>query len=143
MDEVIGHSDGLGPVSRRLREYGVVMPLIFGGHAEASKDVHELIDTLAKTRLKKIGMARGRPGSDQELAIITSQLRRRISSATTRANFTCLLERMSQVGEGARRAETRRDWVRVEEENMRKDREAQWLCRTRGVRLVHRGRFFA
>ena len=35
MDEVIGHADGLGPVTRKRREYGVVMPLIFGGHAEA------------------------------------------------------------------------------------------------------------
>ena len=47
-------------------------------------------------------MAIGKPGSNQELAIITSQLRRWIRSATTRANFTCLLERMSQVGYGAR-----------------------------------------
>jgi len=30
---------------------------------------------------------RGRAGSDQELAIITSQLRRRICSATIRANY--------------------------------------------------------
>ena len=92
---------------------------------------------------QKISMARGRPGSDQELAIITSQLRWRISSATTRANFTCLLERMSQVGEGARRVETRRDWVWVEEEKMKRDRQVQWLSRVRGVGLEHRGRFFA
>ena len=143
MEQSLGHADGEGPVSRKLREYGEVMPLCFGGYGEASKEVHETIDTLAKTCLKKIGMARGRPGSDQELAIITSQLRRRISAATIRANFTCLLERMSQVGEGARRAETRRDWVRLEEEKMKWDRQAQWLSRVRGVGLVHRGRFFA
>ena len=34
------------------------------------------------------------------MAIISSQLRRRISDATVRANFTCLLERMALVGEG-------------------------------------------
>ena len=143
MDETLGHADGQGPVSNKLREYGVVMPLIFGGLAEASKDVHGLIATLANIRLKKIGMARGRPGSDQELAIITSQLRRRISAATIRANFTCLFERMPLVGEGARRAETRRDWVRLEEEKMKNDRQTQWLSRVRGVGLVQKGRFFA
>ena len=143
MDETLGHADGQGPVSRRLAEYGEVIPLCFGGYGEASKEVHEIIDTFTKTRLKKQGMARGRQGSDQELAIITSQLRRRISSATIRANYTCMLERMTQVREGARRAENRRDWVRVEEERMKKDRQTQWLARVRGVGLINRGRFFA
>ena len=143
MDRSLGHADGQGPVTRRLTEYGGVMPLCFGGHSEGSEEVHNLIDILATARLKKVGLQRGRPGSDQELAIITSQLRRRISAATVRASFTLLLERMSQVGEGARRAEGRRGLERMEEERMRRDREAQWLARVRGVGLVHRGRFFA
>ena len=50
---------------------------------------------------------------------------------------------MSQVGKGARRVETRRDWVWVEEENMKRDRQVQWLSRVTGVGLVHRDRFFA
>ena len=143
MDETLGHAYGHGPATRRLAEYGDVLPLCFGGHGEASEEVHNLIEALAATKLKKQGMAKGRPGSDQELAIITSQLRRRISSATVRANFTCLLERMAQVGEGAKRAGKRRSWERVEEERMRRDRQAQWLARVRGVGLVHRGQFFA
>ena len=49
---------------------------------------------------------------------------------------------MAQVGAGAGRAETRRGWVRTEEEKMKRDREAQWLARVRGVGLVHKGRFF-
>ena len=143
MDETLGHAYGHGPATRRLAEYGDVLPLCFGGHGEASEEVHNLIEALAATKLKKQGMAKGRPGSDQELAIITSQLRRRISSATVRANFTCLLERMAQVGEGAKRAGKRRSWERVEEERMRRDRQTQWLARVRGVGLVHRGQFFA
>ena len=119
------------------------MPLCFGSHAEGSAEVHNLIDILAMARLKKVGLQRGRPGSDQELAIITSQLRRRISAATIRASFTLLLERLSQVGEGARRAKGRRGLERMEEERMRRDREAQWLDGLRGVGLVNRGRFFA
>ena len=42
-----------------------------------------------------------------------------------------MLERMAQVGSGAARAETRREWVRAEEERMKRDREAHWLARVR------------
>jgi hypothetical protein len=112
-------------------------------NSEGSEEVHNLSDTLATARLKKVGLQRGRPGSDQEPAIITSQLRRRISAATVRASFTLLLETMTQVGKGARRAESRRGLERMEEERMKRDREAQWLARVRGVGLVCRGRFFA
>ena len=143
MDVALGHVVGEGPAQRRLAEYGQVMGLCFGGLGEASKEVHSLIEAMASTRLKIQGMAMGRPGSEQELAIITGYLRRRISAATVRANFTCLLERMGQVGEGAVRAGRRRDWVRAEEEKMRWDRQAQWLSRVRGVGLVQKGRFFA
>jgi hypothetical protein len=100
MDRSLGH--GQGPVTRRLTEYGGVMPLCFRIHSEGSEEVHNLFNILATTKLKKVGLQKGRPGSDQELAIITSQLRRRISATTVRASFTLLLERMAQVGEGAR-----------------------------------------
>ena len=46
------------------------------------------------------------------------------------------------MGEGARVVDTRRDWVRVEEEKMKRDRQVQWLSRVRGVGLVHRGRLY-
>jgi hypothetical protein len=67
---------------------------------------------------------------------------RNISAATARASFTLLLQRMTKVGEGARKAEGRRGLERMEEEMMMREREAQWLARVRGVGLVHRGRFF-
>jgi hypothetical protein len=59
-----------------------------------------------------------KPGSDQELAIITSQLRRRISSATIKVNYALLLERIAQIAVevGAERTETRRKLVRAEDE---------------------------
>ena len=143
MDVALGHVVGEGPAQRRLAEYGQVMGLCFGGYGEASKEVHSFFDAMASPRLKTQGMAKGRPGSAQELAIITGYLRRRISAAAVRANYTCLLERMAQVGEGAVRAGMRRDWVRAEEEKMKWDRQAQWLSRVRGRGLVQKGRFFA
>ena len=65
-----------------------------------------------------------------------------LEDLSVRANYTLLLERMAQVGSGAAIADTRREWVRAEEERMKRDREAQWLSRVRGVGLVHKGRFF-
>ena len=46
------------------------------------------------------------------------------------------------MGEGAKRADKRRDWVRLEENKMYWDREAQWMASVRWVGLVHRERFF-
>ena len=66
--------------------------------------------------LKKVGLSRSRPGSDQELAIISNLLRRRISAGTVRASITSLLERMAKVGKGTDRAECRRGLVNKDEE---------------------------
>ena len=41
MDETLGHLDGQSPVSRKLRKYGEVLPLCFGIHGEASREVHK------------------------------------------------------------------------------------------------------
>jgi hypothetical protein len=60
MDRSLGHDNGDGPVTRRLTEYGGVMPLCFGGHSEGSEEVHNPINILATTRLKKVGLQRGR-----------------------------------------------------------------------------------
>ena len=66
-----------------------------GGHSAGSEDLHNRIDILATARLKKVGLQRARPGSERELAIITSQLRRRISAATVIASWTLMLEKMT------------------------------------------------
>ena len=57
------------------------------------------------------------------------------------ANVSMLLERMSQVGDGAESAGRRREWARVEERRAECDRSAQWLSRVRGTDLRRRGQF--
>jgi len=53
VDKDIGTATGeRGPVERKLDEYGVIMGLCFGAWGEGSKDVHELVDVIAKSRLK-------------------------------------------------------------------------------------------
>ena len=141
MDAELGHGDGPGPALRRLRELGSVVDLCFGGYAEASTGVWRLLDHMATARLAKQGLARGMPGSASELATITSRLRRRLSRAVMEANVSMLLERMSQIGDGAVSAGRRRQWVMVEERRAECDRSAQWLARVRGTDLRRRGQF--
>ena len=143
-DKLIGVQDGeVGPVQRRLSQFPPILGLVFGSFGEGSEGEHSLVNILAESRLRLQGLARGSEGSQQELALITGQIRRTISTAVVRANAACLLSRMSQVGEGASLASKRRDFVRLEEVKMRREREAQWLSRIRGRGLIRRGQFFS
>ena len=112
--------------------------MVFG---EVSEEVNNLINTMAKTRLDKESMMSGSPGSEKRQGVIVGQLRRRLSLSTVRANTTCLLARLCHVGEGAAGAGRRRSWARLEEENMRKEREAVWRALVSGHSIVRRGRF--
>ena len=138
----VGTPDGQeGPVLRHLNQYGDVLGLVVEAWGEGSEDLHNLLRTIALSRLSAIGLARGRPGSEEELAVIVGQVRRRLSVAAIRANSTCLLSRLSLIGEEARRAADRRGWRHSEEEIMRKEREAQWLGQVRSHGVQHRGEF--
>ena len=114
----------------------MVLDLVFGGEGSASEGVWTLLGHMANSRLNKLGLARGSPGSQQELALITGQLRRRLSLAVHKANQTLLLERMRSVGDGAEMAGRRRVWDRLEEERGRWVRQADWLARVMGQSLV-------
>ena len=77
----------------------------------------------------------------KELSQVKGYLRRRLSTATVKANVKCLLERLVQVGEGRGQAGKRRQWARAEEERARWEREAHWQARVTGRALVRRGDF--
>ena len=77
MDKDIGTATGeRGPVERKLYEYGNIMGLCFEAWGEGSKDVHELVDIIAESRLKHQLLDEG---SDNELALIKGQDRRVLS----------------------------------------------------------------
>ena len=128
-----------GPVESRLDEFGEVLGLCFGAWSEASEDVHRLVTALAEARLKFQGMQRGRPGTKQELGIITGQIRRRLSLAVTKAQTSCLLARIHQVGPGNARLAKKREWARLEDERMRQERRAQWMQTFEGVKTLRKG----
>ena len=132
-----------GPVEKRLNEFGEVIGLCFGAWGEANEDVHTLIDTLANARLQFQGMQRGRPGSKQELGVIVGQIRRRISVTVMRAQTSCLLSRLHQVGPGNKTLAKRREWAMLEDDRMRQERKAQWIRKFEGIRTLQKGQIKA
>jgi hypothetical protein len=77
-------------------------------------------------------------GRVQERSIILAGLRRALSMAAAKAYSTCLLDRVSRVGEEHRQAARRRAWVKREEERMQEERRAFWHSNVR-ARGLNRG----
>ena len=108
---------------------------------EGSSDVHELVGVIAKSRLKHQLLAEGRPddGSNNELALITGQVRRMLSQTAVKAQVSCLLSRIHQVGPGNKQIAKKRQWALQQDEKMRKERSAQWIRRIEGVNTLRKG----
>ena len=117
------------------------MGLCFGAWGEGSRDVHELVDVLAKSRLKAQMLEVGRhdEGSNNELALVTGQIRRKLSETVVKSQVNCLLSRLHQVGPGNKQLAKKRQWALQMDEKMRKERNAHWLRRIEGVNTLRKG----
>ena len=142
-DRVYGgrNPDEIGPVERKLLQFGEVIGLVVGAFGEGSEDLHELVQQMAENKIKAMGLRRGREASDIEVGRIVGQIRRTLSTTFVRAQAQCLLLRMNCIGKGFAEASRRRQWASKEDERMRHERQAQWLSRIRGKNLVSRGHF--
>ena len=130
----------VGPLVRRLESYGPLKGLVIGAFQEGSKDVHSLLEILADSQLKSIGLARGREGSSQEKSIVLAGLRRQLSLVSAKAYSACIMDRVSRLGEKHRQAAKRRAWAKRAEEKMAEERRAHWNAFIRGIGLS-RGHF--
>ena len=54
----------VGPLVRRLDSFGRLQGLVMGAWQEGSKDLHDLLDILAESKLKAMGLARGMQGTE-------------------------------------------------------------------------------
>ena len=124
---------------RKLEGYGKLLCLVVGTFQEGSKDLHQLLDQIADSKLRALGLARGREGSDHERSVIMMNLRRELSIASAKANSACLLGRISKLGEGHRQAAKRRAWVRREQELRDEASRAHWLANIRGKGIIRGG----
>ena len=129
-----------GPLVRRLQSYGQLQGLVVGAFQEGSDDIHALLDVLADSQLRARGLARGREGSNHERSTILAGFRRRLSMVAAKAYSTCLMDRVSRIGEGHRQAAKRRAWVKREEERMEEEQKAYWHAYVRNIGR-RRGRF--
>ena len=117
---------------RRLEGFGHLQGIVLGAFQEGSKDLHSLLESMADSKLRAKGLARGREGTEQERSIILAGLRRELSMTVAKANSACLFDRVSRIGEGHRQSAQRRAWAKREEERMEAERKAYWQAYVRG-----------
>ena len=100
-----------------------------------------MVETLAQCRLRFQMQQDGRPdqGSDNELALIVGQIRRRLSVTAVKAQVGCLLSRVHQVGPGNKQLAKKRQWAIKEDERMRQERYSQWMRKIEGVNSLRKG----
>ena len=128
-----------GPLIKKLEGYGKLLCLVVGSFQEGSKDLHHLLDHIADSKMRALGLARGRDSTDHERSIFLMNLRRELSTAAAKANSACLLGRLSKIGEGHRQAAKRRVWVRREQEMREEADRAPWRANIRGRGIIRGG----
>ena len=131
-----------GPLVKRLESYGKLEGLVVGPWGEASKDLHIPVQVLAQSKVAVVSKQRGWEGSDKELGMYTSQIRKYLSVAFTKAQSLCLLNRLAHFGEGVKAAAARRDLAKRLEEGRRRDRQAHFLAHMSGKGLSREGQIF-
>ena len=142
VDRLLGEQEGgMGRLRRRLDQFGQLIGIVIGLFNEASDDTHQLLDTMADARVRKLARATGLSYEQQaaEKGRVQGELRVQLSLASLRAGMACMLDRCHQIGETAGLCAKRREasW-RVEEE-MRRVRQAQHVARVRGRHILRKG----
>ena len=105
-----------------------------GAFQKSSKDLHALLESLADSKLRAEGLARGREGSEEERSIILAGLRRKLSMAAVIFNSASLLDMVARIVEAHRQAAKRRAWAKKDEQEERKqgEKRAKWHAYVRG-----------
>ena len=136
----------VGPVEAKLLSFPPLRKWVFGAWGEVSEDVHCLVHDLATSRAKYQQVLEGRQrwsrrSQEAEVAILTGQVRRVLSTEGVRSQARCLLDRLRGLGAGAAAAGRRRQWALQEEERLRRERMAHLLSLGQGHSVLRRGQF--
>ena len=129
----------VGRVQRKLETFGEVRGLVFGAFGEVSEGVHELIQVVAQSRLRAVGLQRGRVCEKGELGVLVGRIRKQLSVAAVKTQADCLITRLGNVGEGAGAAGKRRGNVIRWERRWEKEMQAEMVCERQGRRILRRG----
>ena len=129
LDAKLGTPPGeTGRLVARLQSYGPLLGLVAGQWGEASKDLHWFIQTCAEARAAYISRSSGQEVSEKKLGTIVSQYRRLVSTTACRAQAQCLLERISLITPEAKAAADRRALTMRRDEQLRQERQSQWMA---------------
>ena len=132
----------IGPVERRLLEFGEVQGWCFGAFGEASDAVHHLVDRLAEARLEYAQTQPHQGGRFKsraaEKAGLVSYVRRSLSLTCVREQSRLLLGRLRLLGDGAGEAARRRARAQQLEAFAARERQAQNIgfLQGRGIRRM-------
>ena len=110
-----------------------------GQWGEGSRDLHHFVQVCAEARVAHLTRATGRQESEHLLGLIVGQYRRLLSITAVRAQLMCLLDRVGLITPAAREAAARRAVAMRMEEEMRRDRRAQWMASLAGQGWARRG----
>ena len=131
-----------GPLVNLLQTFGKLEALVVGPWGNASKDLHDLVRTLAERRVEALARARGWEASDGELGLVLGQIRRILSLTFVKAQALCLRARLANLGDGARAAAERRQQAGREEEWRRREALAHFHAHIRGRGVARAGEVF-
>ena len=131
-----------GPLLSRFRSLGGIDQgrLVAGPWGDISADFHHLLPLFAESRCAALGRAAGWEGeAEGMLGKVMGDTRRATSVVIVRSQALCLLERLAQLGPGARAAAQRRQATLQLEERRRRERQAYALAfERRGLSRVGR-----
>ena len=130
----------------KLQSFPPLRRWVFGAWGEASEDVHILVHDLATSRAKHQRQLEGRwrwsrRSEEGEIAILTGQVRRVLSTVGVRSQARCLLDRLQGLGPGATAAVKRRQWALQEEMRLGRERRAHLLSFGQGHHALRGGQF--
>ena len=133
----------IGPVETRLLTYGRVQGWCFGAWGEASREVHGLVQRLAKSKLEVSATEPGRRGParsrEAQLATLVASVRRDRSFNAVKQQAKLLLDRLRLLGDGATEAANRRGWSQQMERVAARERRAQDVCLRQGQAVRRHG----
>lgn len=133
----------IGPVERRLQQYGEVHGWCFGAWGEASTAVHSLVQRVAESR---VDMADTQPAYQRqgrsrlaEKAGLVAYVRRSLSVTVVREQARFLLGRLRLLGDGTAEAARRRERAERLEAAAVRERRAQAVSMRQGRNIMRQG----
>ena len=90
-----------GPISQKLASYGQIWGLAFGAYGEASPDVHELVQTLARSHAERNWVHIGGRDPQEAASILARSLYRSWGVMAVRSQARVKLANLAHVGAGS------------------------------------------